>query len=222
MNTKNFSFSSILIIPIPNDQPVLVFKNLGAPFLRKPVKDTNDMFEKREGTDFLVYWKKYLGHNMPDVVAKNCGEIFNDLIKSEKPTYFYQDQFPAGSIEMPVWLLNQSKIQFKKSSIIRQVRHILSELGMLKQQRGRKPKSNIIANGRRKFIIGKIPENAKRKDISISRLYKLWQDHLDSRNFKSDKEYKEYQGTPLTIRRIVDQLFKERQELKRFLKIYNK
>jgi hypothetical protein len=146
--------TAVVIIPIKNEEPVLIFKHLGAPFYRESSFGHNN---KIAINDFKVYWKgKFLDHKFPNCIQEEHIGFFKMLIKNTFQTHQWGEDFPDGCLEMPIAILMKYDIQLRGTSILADARKILRKNNLLLERRGR---------------IKTLPEFIRQRDAHIIKTY---------------------------------------------------
>jgi hypothetical protein len=165
------SFTSVIIIPIINDDPVLIFKDLGAPLYYEvggPEEKRLGFEEKETINNYTVYWKNcFLNHKLPDVVKDQYGNFFNDLAYS--PLHTYLVDLPGECVEVSIALLN-SKTKVHESSCLTYTKRVLRKFEFFAEKRGKNKSKTVVDTARDKLVVKYSHELKKQGNFSISRL----------------------------------------------------
>ena len=215
-------YDGVLILPIKNDAPVIVFKKFGAKLSQLRILIDPPVFDDPipSVASYHIYWKGELWTNWPPVVKNYYAEefltdlMFGGLVKH-----------PPGVIELPLKLFNGAfDLKIFGLQYITPVREALRKSEALNESRGKNKatiKTDSIIILRNKFIVSQFKKHKNIKRFPMKKTQSLWRDKL---NFffpndpgKADK----YDCTEMTIRRVLNKFIKEnetRKELKELVK----
>lgn len=91
------SFTGVVIIPLKGNDPVLIFKDYGAPFYFEigGAHAARGHEQKDALNNYMVYWKgNYFYHKLPQPVIDEYGNFFSELIENKLPTHLTADELP--------------------------------------------------------------------------------------------------------------------------------
>jgi hypothetical protein len=194
-------FDSIMIIPIKDMAPVLIFKMLGKPFYheQQEIDDHIDDFIDVVIFDYRVYWgNKAMGYEFPVEIKHQYGDSFWNLINAQTVYYSYGD-LPAKVIELPLkMVLGDEKIKIFSPNYITPVRDALRRIGLIEETRGKLKKQSISRRERNKKIIAIyreiVSKTKKKRPYPINIIFKRLTD---------------YELSFATIRRVLDKYTKK-------------
>jgi len=173
------AFTGIIIIPIKNATPVLIFKDYGAPLYWEVggPEETKKGFEERTAlNNYIIYWKgKFFNHELPDSVKKEYDDFFDRLITSPLPTYFAD--FPKNSIEIPIPLLT-SKIKIHEDKYLTDAKKILRKFNFITETRGKNKTPNKFKEHRKELIIKSYILTGRKKPYPMSQIQDLTYNQL--------------------------------------------
>jgi len=222
-------YTSVVIITIPKDEPVLVFKYWDQPFCGVTVYPHNG---SKTWFEFSAYWRGQLYESrFPLIVKKHYGKDFYALTElQEKKRYHYnrynspfppysippysldeqrsktkydRKTFPDGVFELPIDFFLQKGDYRIDTKQVKSAIKALRSFGFLEDRRGIYKKKDPVKKFRDKFIIGLYRANKMKKRLPISSIRQKWGDEL-IRRYPSDPEAVEKWAVgESTIRRIL-------------------
>lgn len=175
--------TGIVIIPMIDSAPVLIFKDFGAPFYMSSPDSTDGPIY-----DFRIHWqgKDYI-HELPTEMPDEVIKYIEEMIQSGRPTYTELSLYPEDIIEAPIdYLAEPNKITIKDDSIARHITGYLIELGLVQEMRG--AVRTELEKERDRFIIKMWEDLGRRRPFPISIIKNAWEKHVNEALFPDDAD----------------------------------
>lgn len=198
-------FDAIMIIPIKNKKPIVIFKRLGKTFSNVSVTIDAPHFKDPEVKfcSYLIYWENKILNIWPKEALSQYGFSIRNM--------YFEDYslMPENILEVSLKAFISNRDTLFKDKNFTPVKRYLRNLGILIEGRGKFPKKEAYQVYREEFIISKYQEIRKngKERLPIKEMRNLWISEAD-RKYKSNKDYSkkylEYCGSDQTIRRIIN------------------
>lgn len=215
-------YDGVLIFPIKNDEPVIVFKKFGYGLSQLRVYIDVPSFEESIpiSATYMIYWKGKFHKVFPPTCERQYFRNFAFHLMHGASLGSY------GGIELPLKLIfDEERRKIFDPHFIKPIKKALRELKVLVEKRGKhKNKGSEIKKYRDKILISSFKKLGSPDRLPIKKLQKLYKDELDRKNeidkigkiddLDGNTDEKEYDCSDMTIRRVLQKYKAEKKALK--------
>ncbi|MFC1808970.1 hypothetical protein ACFL3D_02455 [Candidatus Omnitrophota bacterium] len=130
-------YDGVVIIPINNESPILIFKHFDTQEGRLENENLDYMLEHANDKffSFIIYWKKEFRNSFPNEIKTQYDQRFWDYLTSKKYFYYHCDEAWRDGIhelQLASFLNDLPGLRkVYKSSYIEPVIQLLKEIGVI-------------------------------------------------------------------------------------------